>query len=92
MVNQNNRYASGWVLSQFNEVNQKVAEDLQPDYLFCNVKKVNQPAELWQGPWEWVLYDIKNPRFAYELLEQGVELIETGDIEKLSKSEFFADE
>jgi len=88
-VEQKDSYSSGWVLSKYDKVDQAIAIDIQPDYLFCNIKKVNQPSDLWQGPWKWVLYDIKNPTFAYELLEQGVDLIETGDIVKLNNSEFF---
>jgi len=83
------KYPVGWVIRQYNQTNFEKAKTIQPDYLFCNVKKVNQPAELWQGPWKWALYDIKNPVFAYELLKQGVSLIETGDIVKLSHSEEF---
>ncbi len=88
-VQQKENYASGWVLSKYDQANQAIANAMQPDYLFCNVKKVNKPSELWKGPWKWALYDIKNPTFAYELLEQGVDLIETGDIVKLNNSEFF---
>jgi len=80
---------TGWVLSKYDQVNKAIADDMQPEYLFCNVKKVNNPAALWEGPWKWALYDIMNPSFAYELLEQGVDLIETGDIVKLSNSEYF---
>lgn len=80
---------TGWVLSKYDRVNQAIANELQPDYLFCNVKKINKPTELWKGSWKWALYDITNPTFAYELLEQGVDLIETGDVVRLSKSEFF---
>jgi len=32
---------------------------------------------------------VLNPEFAYELLEQGVDMIETGDIVSLSSSEHF---
>lgn len=88
-VQQKGNYSSGWVLSKYDQVNHAIADQMQPNYLFCNVKKVNKPAELWKGSWDWALYDIKNPVFAYELLEQGVELIETGDIVKLSNSEYF---
>jgi len=88
-VKQKGSYSTGWVLSKYNHVNKAIVNNLQPDYLFCNVKKINYPSELWKGPWKWTLYDIKNPAFAYELLEQGVDLIETGDIVKLSDSEYF---
>jgi len=88
-VQQKEKYDSGWVLSKYDQVNQAIADAMQPNYLFCNVKKVNKPSKLWQGTWKWALYDIKNPTFAYELLEQGVDLIETGDIVKLNNSEYF---
>ncbi len=82
-------YPTGFILKKYNKKYLLKAEQLQPDYLFCNIKKVNKPSELWSGPWRWALYDIKNPTFAYELLEQGVDLIETGDVVKLSNSEYF---
>ena len=80
---------TGYVLKKYSQKYLSKTKDIQPDYLFCNVKKINRPNELWGGPWKWTLYDIKNPIFAYELLEQGVDLIETGDIVRLSNSEYF---
>ncbi len=80
---------TGYVLKKYNKEYFRQAEDMQPEYLFCNVKKINRPDQLWKGSWKWALYDISNPDFAYELLEQGVDLIETGDIVKLSNSEYF---
>ena len=54
-------YPTGFVLKKYNKKYLLKAEQLQPDYLFCNIKKVNKPSELWSGPWRWALYDIKNP-------------------------------
>ncbi len=82
-------FSTGYVLKKYNEKYYNKAEKLQPDYLFCNIKKINKPSELWEGSWKWVLYDVTNPIFAYELLKEGVDLIETGDIIKLSSSEYF---
>ncbi|QMU60550.1 MAG: hypothetical protein GKR92_02095 [Gammaproteobacteria bacterium] len=82
-------YPTGFVLKKYNKKYLLKAKELQPDYLFCNIKKINKPSDLWDGLWRWVLYDITNPSFAYELLEQGVDMIETGDIKKLSASEYF---
>ena len=89
-IKQRNEYALGWVLRKYDKNHNEIANKLKPNYLFCNIKKINYPSELWPGPWEWALYDVMNPSFAYELLEQGVSLIETGDIVKLSNSEEFA--
>lgn len=82
-------YATGWALREYDQVHQDIANTMQPNYLFCNINKIKILPTLWQGSWEWVLYDIKNPTFAYELLELGVDLIETGDIVTLSSSEYF---
>jgi len=80
---------TGWVTNKYDQEHHSIANSLEPDYLFCNIKKVNDPSMLWEGPWKWVLYDITNPKFAYELLMQDVDLIETGDIVKLCNSEYF---
>jgi glycerophosphoryl diester phosphodiesterase len=88
-VQQKSNYPSGWVLKKYDQSHHDIVNSIQAEYLFCNVKKINKPNDLWQGVWKWVLYDIKNPSFAYELLEQGVDLIETGDIMRLSNSEYF---
>ena len=88
-VKQQHIYPTGYVLNKYDQENYLKTKSLRPDYLFCNIKKINKPSELWYGTWQWVLYDIKNPAFAYELLEQGVSFIETGDIVKLSNSEEF---
>ncbi|MFK7814755.1 MAG: glycerophosphodiester phosphodiesterase family protein [Gammaproteobacteria bacterium] len=84
-------YPVGWVLTDYDQEQLKIVNTMQPNYIFCNVKKINRPSELWKGSWKWVLYDIMNPSFAYELLEQGVDLIETGDIVKLNASEYFSE-
>ncbi len=83
------QYQIGWVIKKYNDTYRKIAEKLEPSYIFCNVKKIIRPKNLWPGPWSWALYDIMNPSFAYELLEQGVSFIETGDIVKLSNAEEF---
>lgn len=89
-VQQQKIYPIGWVLKEYNEKYYSKANEIQPEYLFCNVKKINNnPSELWHGPWKWALYDIKNPMRVNELLREGVSLIETGDIVKLSGSDLF---
>lgn len=82
-------YPTAWVLTQYDQTHQEIVNEMQPEYLFCNVEKINHPSELWKGSWKWALYDVLNPEFAYELLEQGVDMIETGDIVALNASEHF---
>ena len=80
---------NGWVLRKYNQSTVEQVVELNPDYIFCNVKKISKPAELLKGAWKWALYDVMNPAFACELLMQGVDLIETGDIVRLNSSEEF---
>jgi len=88
-VQHENTYATGWALRKYDHAHHDIAINMQPNYLFCNVKKIYRASRLWEGSWQWVLYDVKNPNKAYDLLKQGVELIETGDIVTLSSSAHF---
>jgi glycerophosphoryl diester phosphodiesterase len=74
----------GWVLRRYNEAYRKAAQRLQPEYLFCNVKRMAYPAQgLWPGPWQWVLYDILDAAEARRLLQAGADLVESGCINGL---------
>lgn len=89
-VQQLKKYPVGWVVKEYDEEHYLKAIEIQPNYLFCNVKKINiKLSNLWHGTWKWVLYDLKSPARAYKLLREGVSLIETGDIVKLSSSDLF---
>ena len=88
-VQERKTHPVGWVLKKYNDEYREIAELIQPEYLYCNVKKISDPSKLWEGDWQWALYDIKDPKKARNLLEQGVDLIETGDIVKLTNSEYF---
>ncbi|MBL4700979.1 MAG: hypothetical protein JKX85_06960 [Phycisphaeraceae bacterium] len=85
----NTQYSLGWAVKEYNQAHQQQAQQLQPDYLFCNINKINQSSSLWPGPWLWVLYDVRDPVLASELLTQGIPLIETGDIVKLANAKQF---
>ncbi len=68
---------TGWVVA-FDDEHRVLAEQHAPDYLICNYKKVN--GELWQGQWQWMLYDITGPEQAIDWASRGAQLIETRDI------------
>ncbi len=70
----------GWVLRQYNERQRAQARALAPDYLICNACKLPEAATPWSGPWQWMLYDIVEPRQALAWAARGVALIETADI------------
>ena len=72
-------YPAGWVLEAFDETHHNNAEQVKPEYLVCNYKKVGDD-ELWPGDWSWMLYDITDPELALHWGRRSAELIETRDI------------
>ncbi len=67
-----------WVISRWNEEQRRTAEELQPEYLFCNHEKLPaEPEPLWSGPWHWVPYEIETAEHALELASRGVGFVES---------------
>jgi glycerophosphoryl diester phosphodiesterase len=73
-------YSTGWVLSVFDKESHQKANQLNPQYLICNHRKITDGYEPWQGNWSWMLYDITDPELALQWAQRGVALIETRDI------------
>jgi len=70
-----------WVITTWDEASHKVANDFKPEMIITNYKKVDFDNEgLWQGPWQWVTYEVTDPEHAMLLHEKGVDLIESMDI------------
>lgn len=68
----------GWVIHRYDETQHELADKHVPDFLICNYKRIN--SDLWQGGWQWMLYDISDPELAIKWANKGAELIETRDI------------
>lgn len=68
----------GWVIHRYDNIHLELAAKHVPDYLICNFKRIS--SDLWQGGWQWMLYDISDPELAIEWANKGAELIETRDI------------
>lgn len=77
----------GWVLHEYSETAKTQALSLEPAYLFCNFTRlppIDRP--FWQGPWQWVVYDIDDRQHALSLLDQGAHMIETSCITDMLSS------
>lgn len=72
----------GWILTTFNEQEREQAEQVSPDIIICNYKKVGKKP-LWKGAWKWMHYEIVTADHARELAEKGVHYIETMEIERI---------
>ena len=68
----------GWVIHRYDHSIHRLADEHGPDFMICNYKRIN--GDLWQGAWQWMLYDISDPELALEWASKGAGLIETRDI------------
>jgi glycerophosphoryl diester phosphodiesterase len=74
----------GWVLSEWSDASRAAAQELQPDYLICNRKRLPaEPQPLWPGPWRWIAYTVNTVEDALALRRRGVALLETDVIRAL---------
>lgn len=71
----------GWVLTYYNDTEyQKIATE-PVDYVICNYKKLPPlPAQIWQGPWQWFVYDVLDKITMGQCLERGIQWLETWDL------------
>jgi glycerophosphoryl diester phosphodiesterase len=67
----------GWVLTEYDQKSQRQCALLDPQYVFCNHRKLPPEGPLWQGDWRWACYEVRDPALARTLTARGVALIET---------------
>lgn len=72
----------GWVLPTYDRFSKKILDGLSPNFLFCD-KDYLAEEKLWDGPWKWVVYEVENKEQANNLMEKGVDLIETKKLDEL---------
>ena len=75
------RFPIGWCVASYGVVSHDIARDLAPEYLLTNYLDLPSTAPpLWDGNWQWVLYEVVDPDIADGLLARGAHIIETMDI------------
>lgn len=74
----------GWVITTWNTKSKRLAQRLNPEFLIVNHQKIpKEGAALWSGPWKWVVYEVTSSEHAHELHQQGVEFVETMQVEEV---------
>ncbi len=76
-------HETAWIVDAWTESSHRIADELAPEYLFCNYAKIPEPRRLWEGSWRWVLYDIVEAELASTLGAEGAAFIETMAISEL---------
>ncbi|TNF99425.1 MAG: hypothetical protein EP297_05635 [Gammaproteobacteria bacterium] len=74
----------GWILPEWSNANHLLAEQLKPEYLFCNRKRLPpETQELWLGEWLWAVYAVNVPDEITGFFRRGISLIETNRVSEL---------
>jgi glycerophosphoryl diester phosphodiesterase len=74
----------GWVLSQYDADSLREAGALAPEFLFCNLERVPATTEqLWPGPWDWAIYEVRDLETARQCRELGAKYVETMAVRSL---------
>lgn len=84
----NSTLMTGWVLPAWSDKQQLVLRCLQPAFVFCDVRIL--PAndkEIWRGNWEWAVYNLDDIESAIAMVNRGILLLETNEIDTLANSE-----
>lgn len=69
----------GWILARLDSASRQQAEALQPEFLICNYKRL-EDVEPWPGPWQWMVYEINDHETAKRFAARGINHIEASDI------------
>lgn len=77
----------GYILHKYDTEQLSISTELNPDFLFCNHTKLPRPdTPLWPGPWAWVVYEVDKVKIALDLLDMGIDYLETMAVGELLKS------
>lgn len=71
---------TGLILKAVGDAQRAAAERMDPEYLFCNRKRLQT---LWPGPWRWAVYVVDEAEAVRDWIERGVALVETDRIGEL---------
>lgn len=75
-VRQVSSYRIGWMLSEYSNLSALKSEALVPDYLLCEHELLTETnAQLWRGPWRWVIGNVTSREVAAQLAARGARLV-----------------
>jgi glycerophosphoryl diester phosphodiesterase len=77
----------GWVLSQYDDDARAQATELAPEFLFANLERLPADIEpLWPGPWDWVIYEVRDIKTAKACQARGARFVESMTVRGLQNA------
>jgi glycerophosphoryl diester phosphodiesterase len=74
----------GWVLQECSEAELQDARAVAPDFLFCDLDRIpEQTTQLWHGPWQWAIYEVRDVPTAQRCQALGAAFVETMAVKEL---------
>jgi len=75
---------TGWVVISYDVAGEKIARNINPNYLFADTEILPEgKGKLWEGHWNWVIYEVVSKDVARKLHPRGVNIIETKEVEQM---------
>lgn len=75
---------TGWVVISYDVAGEKIARNINPNYLFADTEILPEgKGKLWEGHWDWVIYEVVSKDVARKLHPRGVNIIETKEVEQM---------
>lgn len=75
---------TGWVVISYDVAGEKIARNINPNYLFADTEILPEgKGKLWEGQWDWVIYEVVSKKVARKLHPRGVNIIETKEVEQM---------
>jgi glycerophosphoryl diester phosphodiesterase len=83
-VRQVSSYRVGWILTEYSSLSALKSEALVPDYLLCDQELLTETnAQLWRGPWRWVIHNVNSREAATQLAARGARLVAATSYRKM---------
>ncbi|NQZ82750.1 MAG: hypothetical protein HRT52_17210 [Colwellia sp.] len=79
------RQTIAYVLPSWQQFNAKMLTKLQPEYIFCNIKRTPKEYIFDNSTFNWVLYEISNTIEAKDFNNRGVQYLESFTTKKLQQ-------
>jgi glycerophosphoryl diester phosphodiesterase len=67
----------GWVLDADPASRQTALEELRPEFVFCDHRRLPAGLPVPGGPWTWAVYEVTTAELALELHGRGVSMVES---------------
>lgn len=67
----------GWVLDADPASLRAALDDLRPEFVFCDHRRLPAGVTVPKGPWSWAVYEVTTPDLAIELHGRGVAMVES---------------